>query len=113
VYKPGTWQHTLSNTNFLSSFPNLVHDITYSSLIGNPPPLTATFLPPNLPSANLHPELIDLELSNEVSAGQMLGPFSTTQASAIFDGFFCSSPVGLVEKNPGDGIWCMLMHLSK
>ena len=112
-YKPDAWKHTLSNGNLLSDFPKLVHDITYGSLIGNPPPMTATFLPPNLASANLHPEIIDLELLTEVSAGQMSGPFSTTQATAIFNGFFHSSPVGIVEKNPGDGLWHIIRHLSK
>jgi len=43
----------------------------------------------------------------------MSGPFTITQASIIFDGSFRSSPVGLVEKVTGDGIWRMIHHLSK
>ena len=43
----------------------------------------------------------------------MSGPFTMVEASIIFDSHFHSSPVGLVEKIPGNGIWCMIHHLSK
>ena len=72
-----------------------------------------TFLLSNLPSANIHPGLIDKELKNEVAASHMLGPFMVSEAIKIFGGFFHCSPVGLVEKVPGDGIWHMVRHLSK
>jgi len=85
----------------------------YGSPIGNPPPLSKVFLPKNLSSAYLHPEIIDNELLTEVSAGRMSGPFSVEQASVIFGGPFHSSPVGLVEKVPGNNIWHMIRHLSK
>jgi len=74
--------------------------MTYGSPIGNPPPLSDCFLPPNLPSANILPELFDKELLAEVSAHCM-------------SGYFYSSSVGLVEKVPGDGVWRMIRHLSK
>jgi len=67
-YNPEAWQHILETTNLSLSFPNLVHDITYGSPIGNPPPLSMSFLPSNLPSANIPPELIDQELAVEVAA---------------------------------------------
>jgi len=112
-YIPAAWQDALSSSRLLLHFPNLVHDITYGSPIGNPPPLSKTFLPPNLASALIHPEIIEQELLDEVSANRMSGPFSLNQASIIFGGPFRSSPVGLVEKVPGDGNWRMIRHLSK
>jgi len=36
-----------------------------------------------------------------------------TQATCIFDGFFRSSPVGLVEKVPGEGMWRIFRHTFK
>jgi len=112
-YKGTAWQQALSHCDLSNKFPNLVHDITYSSPIGNPPPLMQTFLPPNLASANIHPNLIDLELTSEFAAGQMSGPFSPAEASIIFGSFYCSSPVGLVEKVPSNNTWRMIQHLLK
>jgi len=67
-YNPSVWLEVLTNSNLLSSFPNLVHNITYGSPIGNPPPFSKYFfLPPNLPSTIIHPELIDQELLTEVT----------------------------------------------
>src|SRR5882672_5641209 len=65
-YNPTAWCDALINCNLNSFFPNLVHNLTYGSPIGNPPPLLSTFLPTNLSLADLHPALIDQELSNEV-----------------------------------------------
>src|SRR5882672_2459519 len=112
-YDPDAWHATLRSSNLLSVFPNLVHDLMYGSPIGNPPPLSKIFLPNNLTSANIHPILIDQELLSEVSTSRMSGPFTIAQASDIFGGPFRSSPVGLIEKIAGDGIWCMICHLSK
>jgi len=97
-YIPSAWLTALSSENLLASFYNLVHDITYSIPIGSPPPLSDCFLPPNLTSANVLPKLIDKELLAEVSSCYMSGPFTTEQASVIFNGPICSSLVGLVEK---------------
>jgi len=90
-----------------------VHDITYGSPIGNPPHLSKCFLPHNLSSLNILPKIIEQELEVEVSAHHMSGPFTLEQASVFFGGPFCSSPVGLVEKVPGDSQWRMIRHLSK
>ena len=43
----------------------------------------------------------------------MSGPFTVEEATKIFGGHFRTSPVGLVEKYPGDGKWRMIWHLSK
>ena len=112
-YFPPAWHRALLYAQLLPSFPFLVHDITYGSPIGNPPPLTCTFLPNNLPSANIRPDIIDQELLGETASGRMSGPFTIDQATIIFNGFFRCSPVGLVEKTPGDSNWRMIRHLSK
>ena len=81
------------------------YHITYGSPIGNPPPLSKCFLPPNLSSANILPKVIEQELVVEVSAHRMSGSFTLEQALVIFGGPFHSSPMGLVEKVPGDSQW--------
>ena len=43
----------------------------------------------------------------------MSGPFSLDNATYIFGSFYHSSPLGLVEKTPGDCVWQMIRHLSK
>ena len=43
----------------------------------------------------------------------MSGLFTVEEATKIFGGHFHTSPVGLVEKYPGDGKWHMIRHLSK
>ncbi len=112
-YVPAAWSRFLAESFLTPEFPNLVHDITYGSPIGNPPPLLHTFIPKNLASANLHPKIINNELLEETTSGHMSGPFTVDEAHLIFDGHFCTSPVGLVEKLPGDGNWQMIRHLSK
>jgi len=72
-----------------------------------------TFLPCNLPSTDLHPEVVDQELFNEVAASHMSVPFILNDATTIFGGFFQCFPVGLMEKVPSDGNWRMIRNLSK
>ena len=107
------WKDALDSANLIQSFPNLVHDITHGLPIGNPPPLLRTFIPDNLSSANVRPDIIRDELREETAAGRMSGPFSIEEAHIIFNGHFRTSPIGLVEKVPGDGKWRMIQHLSK
>jgi len=113
LYVPTAWHMALSEASLLSNFPNLVHDFTYGSPIGNPPLLLNIFIPPNLASTNLHPEIINAEIVAECVAGHMSGPFSIKEATTIFSGFFRTSPVGLVEKVPGNGFWWKIRHLSE
>ena len=86
-------------------FPLLVNDIVYGSPIGNPPPLQHSFIPKNLPSTLSLPDIIDDEMTAELATKQMLGPFSITQVMLIFNGHFCTSPLCLIEKDPGSGKW--------
>jgi len=79
-YVPSAWQHALDTANITHLFPNLVHDITFGSPIGNPPRLTQTFIPPNLASANIRLEIIDKELLDETASSRMSGPFSIEDA---------------------------------
>jgi len=88
-YKLDAWQSALTSSHLLN------------------------FLPPNFPSTNIHLLLIEQELLYEVMAGQMSGPFTVAQVATVFASPFHSSPVGLVEKSPGQGVWCMIHHLSK
>ena len=112
-YLADGWKSVLDLCNLTDSFPNLIQDIKLGSSIGNPPPLTSTCLPRNLLSATLYPDITDKEILEETSAGRMSGPFTIGEATRIFGGHFHTSPVGLVEKYPGDGKWHMIDHLSK
>lgn len=113
-YIPNGWREALKLCNLSHLFPNLIHDITYGSPIGNPPPLTHTFIPDNLASVNLKAQFISDDIVAEVTTGRMSGPFSVEEAQSIFQGHFRTSPLGLVPK-PGKGpdSFCMICHLSK
>ena len=113
LYFTTAWKDALDSANLSQSFPNLVHDITHGSLIGNLPPLLYTFICDNLSSTNIFPDIIWDKLREETAAGHMSGPFSIEGAHIIFDGHFRTSPIGLVEKVPGNGKWCMIWHLLK
>ena len=103
----------LAHASLSKKYPTLVNDIIYGLPIGNPPLLTHTFTPPNLPSANLNPMYIDCELKTEVNTSCMYGPFSIEDAHLIFRGHLRTSPLGLVE-NPGKpGAFRLIRHLSK
>ena len=79
------WKDTLDSAILSQSFPNLVHDISHGSLIGNPPPLLHTFIPDNLSSANICLDIIWDELQEETTAGHMSGPFSVEEAHVILE----------------------------
>jgi hypothetical protein len=89
-----------------------MHDISFSSPIGNPPPLTYTFIPENMPSALEHPLVIEAFLDEERVAGHVSGPYTIEEAFVFFGGHFCTAPMGLVEKEPGSSKWQMIHNLS-
>ena len=67
-YVPEAWRLALNCTGLTQSFLNLVHDLTYGSPIGNPPPLGYTFIPPNLKSADLNPVYMESIIQEELLA---------------------------------------------
>lgn len=110
-YKPDGWKEALESCNITSLFPNLVQDIVYGSPIGNPPPITHTFITDNLPSIALNPSFI---IVAEVHAGRMSGPFTISQSHVIFGGHLRTSPLGLVPKLSKDAnTFPTIRHLSK
>jgi hypothetical protein len=42
----------------------------------------------------------------------MSGPYTVAEAYAFFGGHFLTAPLGLVEKEPGKGKWCMIQNNS-
>ena len=76
----------LAHVGLSKKYPTHINDIVYSSPIGSPPLLMHTFMPPNLPSANLNPAHMNCELKMEVDAGCMSIPFSIEDAHLIFRG---------------------------
>ena len=111
-YNPQAWQVALSKADITLTYPNLIHDLTHGSLISNPLLLWYTFIPNNLPSANIHPEYITGLITVEVAAGCMDSPFTIEQAHTIYGGHFRMCPLGHVEK-PGSLALHMIHHFSK
>ncbi|KAK6967055.1 hypothetical protein R3P38DRAFT_3509002 [Favolaschia claudopus] len=111
-YHAAGWFAALRDCNLLERYPNLVHDISFGSPIGNPPTPSFTFIPSNMPTTDLNPSFIDNYLAGEVAAGRMSGPYSVEEAHAFFGGHFRTAPLGLVEKEPGLGKWRMVQNNS-
>ena len=103
------WKEMLSRCDLTVKYPNLVHDIIYGSPIGNPPYLSNTFIPPNMRSANEHPQLIDEYLIEETNAGRMSRGLTVDQAIVFFGGHFRTAPIGVVEQ---DGKFRVIHNLS-
>ena len=111
-YRPEVWKQALIDMDLIHIYPKLVHDLTHGSPIGNPPPIHFTFIPKNLPSANIQSEYISNLIAEEVAAGRMDGPYTIEQAHVIYGGHFRTCPLGLVEK-PGSSALRMIRHFSK
>jgi len=111
-YKPDGWTLALSSTGLTHKFPNLVHDITYGTPIGNPPPLMHTFIPDNLKLANINPTYMDTFIQEELDAGRFNGPFTIQEAHLIFGSHFHTAPLGFIEK-PGSTVLRLIHHHSK
>ena len=82
-YHPNAWHLALQNTSLFDSFPNLIHDLVHSVPIGNLPPLSYTFIPDNLASANINLVYMDNFLAEEVTSGHMDSPYSFETAHHI------------------------------
>ena len=99
-YVPETWRRALLDVGILQNYPNLIHDLEFSSPIGNPPSIGFTFIPKNLPSGEINPNYITNLIAEEVAAGYIDGPYSVEEAHVIYGGHFRMCPLGLMEK-PG------------
>jgi hypothetical protein len=64
-------------------------------------------------SALQHPHIVDEHIAEEVQAGRMSGPFTQDETHFIFNGHFRTSPLGLIEKEQGDGKFRLIRYLSK
>src|SRR5882724_2417908 len=78
------WSQALADANITDSYPNLIHELSFSSPIGNPPPINFTFIPDNLPSAKIQPDYIMRLINKEVTAGHMDRPFTIEEAHSIY-----------------------------
>jgi len=102
----------LSKAKITQLYPNLIHDLTHCSPIGNPPLLQYMFIPNNLPSANIQLQYITYSIMTEVAAGCMDGPFTIDQVHTIYGSHFRMCPLGLIEKH-GSMALCMICHFLK
>src|SRR5882724_11401689 len=99
-YNPKAWHIALLQVGLISSFLNLIHDLTYDSPISDPPALSYTFTPKSLSLADIDPAYMDTFLEEEVSSGCMDNPFSMETTHHIFRGHFHTAPLGFTKK-PG------------
>ena len=76
--------------------------------------LLVTFIPNNPASALNNANFIFSSLAEETASGHMDGPFSIVEAHTIFEGHFCTSPLGVIEK-PGSltHSFHLICHLSE
>src|SRR5882724_1883565 len=100
LYDLKAWHLALQHADLLHLFPNLVHNLTYGSPIGNLPPLSHTFIPNNLGLADIDPAYMDSFLAEEVTSSHMDGPFTVNYSHQIFNGHLQMAPLSFVEK-PG------------
>jgi hypothetical protein len=111
-YKPYAWERALHECNLRHKYPNLIHNLIYGSPIGSPPPLSRTFIPPNMPSAFVDLPKIDMFIEEELNSSQMSGPVSFEEALEFFNGPFHTASIGLIEKPPDSGKWRMIRNFS-
>ena len=84
LYIPTTWNQALLNANLTHAYPNLIHELSFGSPIGNPPPINFTFTPKNLSSENIQPEYIMNLINEEIMSGSMDRPFTFQEAHTIY-----------------------------
>src|SRR5882724_11164027 len=75
-------------------------------------PLSYTFIPNNLASADINLSYMDSFLADEVASGHMDGPYSIETVHHIFNGHFRTAPLGFVEKL-GSSALNLICHHSK
>jgi hypothetical protein len=112
-YNAEAFHRALDTAGLTSRYPNLVIDIQQGSPIGNPLPVTETFVPPNMKSALEHPQFIDQHITEEVEAGRMSGPYTRDETHHIFGGHFQTTPLGIIEQEPGSNKLHLIGNLSK
>lgn len=111
-YNADAYEEYLSRFDLNDKYPQLVFNLRNGFPIGNIPPLTRTYTPPNHKSALEHPDVISKYLSEECSLGRMSGPFSKTQIEQELGSNFVSCPLGLVEKAGEPGKFRIIRDLS-
>lgn len=111
-YNADAYEDYLSRFNLTAKYPDLVFNLRNGFPIGDMPPLSRTYTPPNHNSALEHPEVIQDYLSEEVSFGRMSGPFTQAQVQFELGGHFVSCPLGLVEKAGEPGKYRIIRDLS-
>ena len=111
LYILTAWHQALLKANITHTYPNLIHNYSFGSPIGNPPPINFTFILKNLPSADIQPEYIMNIINEEIMSGHMDGPFTIEEARTIYGGHFWTCYLGLVEEL-GLTVLQMICHFS-
>lgn len=101
-YSPEGFDHLLEITNLTVQFPELTWKLRNGFPIGDMSPLTSTYTPHNLPGADIHREVCDEYVADELSKGRFSGPYTHEQLFAKI-GHFRSSPLQVVVKKGING----------
>src|SRR5882724_11339309 len=76
-HKPDRWRLALLSAGITHTFSTQHH---FGTPIANPPPLTYTFIPDNLRSADINPIYMDNFIQQELDAKQFDSPFMVQEA---------------------------------
>jgi hypothetical protein len=89
-------------SGLLERYPELPFKLTFGFPIGNVPPLSESYYPPNLPSALPFSSNIRESIEADLAMGRLSGPFTRGQLESKI-GFFRSSPIQVSSKDDGPG----------
>ena len=101
------WQHELASHPDRAFTSYVLEGLQNGFRVGYSGGTTLRPAPGNLPSARLHPEVIDAYIAAEVGVGRMLGPFSPGQASEVH-----INRMGVVPKGHTPGRYRLITDLS-
>ena len=102
-YFTDAFQHFIFKHDLTHFYSLLLTNLRYGFPLGEMPPISATVIFKNHPSATIFSDAIDKYLTDELSAGRMSGPFSCHHVENILRGpFFCSPLLVSVQtQQPG------------
>lgn len=99
-YSHIAFQLFLEKASLTHQYPELPFKIRYGfPLAGSFAPLDKSYIPDNLPSADIHRDVIHQYILDEITLGRFTGPFRKDELESKI-GYFRSSPVQVVVK-PG------------
>lgn len=102
-YSSSAFAIFLEKAGLIQQYPDLPLKINSGFSLGEDfPPLLTSDIPPNLPSADEHRDVIQNYINEELALGRFSGPYTQQELESKI-GFFRSSPIQVVVKSTGPG----------